>query len=125
MMMEQEIVSKNEDLQERWKSTISVVCISAQYVDKAIKAIQDLANRMTEVIRELAERVRYVFSSVSEMLKQCWGYVPTYEDLVTVVKEKRKDNQNYPHGYPPYVHNLKINKQGYHRPIMRCARSRC
>ncbi len=122
--MEQEIVSKN-DLQDRWKSTISVVCISAQYVDKATKAIQDLVKRMTEVIRELIKKVKYVFSNVSEMLEQCWGYVPTYTELVTRVEEKRKDNQNYPHGYPPYVHNLKINKQGYHRPIMRCARSRC
>lgn len=124
-MTEQEIILKNDDLQERWKSCMSMVCLAMPHVDKAVQVIQDLAKRMTEVIRELVERVRYVFSNVSEMLKQCWGDVPTYIDSLTKVEEKRKDNQIYPHGYPPYVHNLKINKQGYHRPVMRYARSRC
>lgn len=115
----------NNELQERWKSCVSVVCLAMHHVDKAVQVIYDLADRLTEVIRYLVTNVKHIFSTLDEMLSK-YGF-KRHEDLwdnVTSCFEEKKQ-PIYPHGYPPYVHNLKLNKRGYPRPVFRCARSRC
>ena len=114
----------NDDLQERWKSCISVVCLAMPHVDKAIQVSKDFADKLTAVIRDLVEKVKHIFSTLKEMCDFV-GY--DYEELCDkVVSNIDRDKQTiYPQGYPQYVHNLKLNNRGYPRPVFRCARSRC
>ena len=116
-------VSNNEELQERWKSCVSIVCRAMPFVDKATQVIKDLAERLTEVIRDLVAKVKHIFSDINEMLSK-YGF-KTYEDKWCVVVRDKEKQRIYPQGYPQYVHNLKLNNRGYPKPVFKCARSRC
>ena len=118
-------MNSNEELQERWKSCVFTVCRAMPFVDKAIQSVKDLAERLIEVIRDLVTKVKHIFSNLNEMLSK-YGFNKDVYQCSTIVGYKDNEKQpTYPHGYPPYVHNLKLNKRGYPRPVFRCARSRC
>ena len=115
----------NDELQERWKSCLSIVCLAMHHVDKAVQVIKDLAEKLTLVIKDLVTKVKHIFSNLDEMLSK-YGFKRQeylWDNVTSCFEEKKQ--LIYPHGYPPYVHNLKLNKRGYPKPVFRCARSRC
>ena len=115
----------NDELQERWKSCVSVVCLAMHHVDKVVQTVKDLTDKLIRVIRDLVTKVKHIFSTLKEMCD--FAGFREYEELWDSINScfEEKKQPIYPHGYPPYVHNLKLNKRGYPKPVFRCARSRC
>ena len=116
MMMEQQMILKSDDLQERWKTCVLTTCYAYRVVERVKEAIHNL----TEVVRQIINSLAEVFKPVVETL------TTAFRDLVEYVEECNEDsNKSYPQGYPQYVDNLKVNTKGFPRPVTHCARSRC
>ena len=83
-----------------------------EFVNKALEAIQNLIQTIQKVFRNL-------FESMSTTFKR---FKTTFEETL------KPKNRTYPHTFPQYVNKSKfynLDKRGFPRPIMRCARSRC
>lgn len=103
----------NDDLQDSWvrvmRTTFSVCDIIQSvrdFVDTLIEALREVVDKVAEAIRGIVDKFSVLFDDT--------------EDIE--FKEK-----TYPHFYPHYVDNLKVDTKGY--PVkfhsFRCARSRC
>lgn len=82
------------------------------FVNKALEAIQNLIQTFQRVFRSLCDKISDSFKRFRITIEECLEPKP----------------KSYPHSFPRYVDKVqfhKLNKRGYPRPIMRCARSRC
>ena len=109
-MTEQQRTLKNDDLQRKWKLCIRNICYQFRLQACCKLIIQswrgELSKALNSILEPFAEKLSKVFKDINSV----------------TISNKRK---SYPHGYPPYVHNMKVNKRGYPKPVTRCARSRC
>lgn len=121
MMMEQQIVLKNDELQDRWRQCVSLTCKVCSVIDIVMDAVANVMNTLSQILEEIRKVITPAFDSLVEVFNRIVGDYLANEQL----KEKLS---TYPHSYPHYPHFAKksrVNTKGYSRPIMRCARSRC
>lgn len=120
MMMEQQTVLKkpyDAEMQYKWKSCVRMTC----YAFRTVEWLKDFIDRALEVIEVYIERLKNAFSSLTNSLSEC------FKDLSERLFKPEEEYviESYPHIYPQYVSNLKLNTIGFPRPIVHCARSRC
>ena len=120
MMMEQETALTNSEMQEKWKNCIRTTC----YISRTYEVLRECAEKLMETFRlilnSIKEALSESFSKLSEVLREFNESIQEY-----CKKEESKSFQSYPHSFPHYVDNLKLNTRGFPQPVMRCARSRC
>lgn len=115
--MEQQIVLKSDEMQEKWKTCVRVTC----HVFRTVEWLRDFIERALEAIEVFIESIKNAFISFTESLSIC------FEDLSKRLfkTDEEYTSKVYPQVYPQYVNNLKLNTTGFPRPITHCARSRC
>ena len=108
MTMESKRTDAEEyELQFRWKMSFSTVCKACDKLDKAVRTLQELVNKVVDILKHFTERLIEAFNKI----------MPTIEEI--------KEVYSYPHSYPHHVDNLPTNTKGYPQPIPCRARSRC
>ena len=108
MTMESKRTDAEEyELQFRWKMSFSTVCKACDILDKAVRTLQELVNKVVDILKHFTERLIEAFNKI----------MPTIEEI--------KEVYSYPHSYPHHVDNLPTNTKGYPQPIPCRARSRC
>ena len=124
--MEQQIVLKRDydvEMQYKWKSCVRMTC----YAFRTVEWLKDFIDRALEVIKVYIESLKNVFSSLTSSLTNSLS--ECFEDLSKRLFKPEEEYviESYPHIYPQYVNNLKVNTIGFPRPIVivHCARSRC
>ena len=111
MMMEQPVVLKSDELQEKWKKCVYNTCYVYRMVERVKEVINHLHDVFRRIINSLAESLNLVFEELR-------NFTDDHEDFIKYMK-------SYPPSYPQYVNNFPVNTKGYPRPITHCARSRC
>ena len=119
MMTEQQMTSKNDGLQDRWKFCIKVTCFSIRASEELMSKIY----RLQELFDAIAETIRVFARRISE----AFGYV---KDLVTETFNRYAEKMDYeiPSNSkcrPTYKTKVKTNPTGFSMPIIYRARSRC
>lgn len=117
MMMEQQIVLKSDDLQDKWKTCMLHTCYAYHMAERVKEAIDVLA----EVVRQIINNIREIFKPFVEQLHLVFDELKEFIDDSNLYEEEK----SYPQSYPHYVDKLKVNTKGFPRPITHCARSRC
>lgn len=117
MMTEQQTISKNDDLQDRWKLCVKVTCFS-------IRASEELMSRMSR-LQELFDAIAETIRAFARKISEAFGYV---KDLVTEAFNRCAEKMDYDTSIKPrpvYKVGAKTNSTGFSRPIIYRARSRC
>lgn len=119
--MKQELTkTSNDDLQNRWENCVRITC----HAFRTYELLKDFMDRALEVINVLIESIRNAFSGVFEKLSE--AFKKFVEDIPKYCRNRVEKNfQSYPHIFPHYVNNHKVNTKGFPRPVVICARSRC
>lgn len=110
-MMEQQVILKNDELQDKWKICIKVTCC----VCKVFDSISNLYNTLMEALKRVVEVLNSLWDSVCDVFKDVW-------DKLIPLKEIPPKKRTY---HRCYDRPIKVNTKGFAPPIMRCARSRC
>ena len=95
------------ELQFRWKMSFSTVCKACDILDKAVRTLQELVNKVVDILKHFTERLIEAFNNV----------LPTVKKI--------KEVYSYPQSYTHTVYNHSTNTKGYQQPIPCRARSRC
>lgn len=123
MMMEQQMILKNDDMQLKWRDCVLRTCYAyreAEYLTSRVEQIKEVLDKFWEAVRiiinSFVEVIRPMFEELSDMLYE-------YKDFYR--REEQYSYQSYPQSYPQNVYKSKVNTRGFQRPITHCARSRC
>lgn len=120
MMTEQQTALNNDEVQEKWNNCIRTTC----YVFRTYEVLRECAEKLVETMRLILNSIKEAlcesFSNLSELFREFKESIQEY-----CKKEESNSFQSYPHSFPHYVDNLKLNTRGFPQPVMRCARSRC
>ena len=120
MTMEQQIALKNDELQVKWKNCIKVTCDMFNIHKVLRECVEKLMETFRLILNSIKDALSESFSILSETLREFKETIQEY-----CKKDEPKNFQSYPHSFPHYVDNLKVNTVGFPQPIIRCARSRC
>lgn len=119
MMTEQQMTSKNDDLQDRWKLCVKVTCF-------AVRTSEELLHRMS-ILKELLDTIGDLIRAFARKVSEAFGYV---KDLVAEAFNRYAEKMDYeipskPKCRPTYKTKVKTNPTGFSMPIIYRARSRC
>lgn len=117
MMMEQQIALKNNEMQEKWKICVKTSCYAYKVAERIKESISILFDRLRQFFNSLAE----VFKSkdtLNDLFKELRDFTNKHKDFIKYTK-------SYPHSFPQYVNNFKVNTSGFPHHTFRYARSRC